>query len=64
MRILAHKEPNKKNYTALQDSRKEGGYIHTENSTKCQTVAKTEDKQLANLWSNEHVHYHKNLPLL
>jgi len=42
------------------------GRLHTyrKYSTKCQTVAKTEHKQLATLWHNEHVHYHKNLPLL
>jgi hypothetical protein len=32
--------------------------------TKCETVAKIQDKKVARLWSNEHVQHHRNLLVL
>lgn len=32
-------------------------------NTKCETVAKIEDTQVAKLWCNDHVQYYRKLPI-
>jgi hypothetical protein len=36
---------------------------YMKHNTKCETVAEIEDTQVAKLWCNDHVQYHRNWPI-
>jgi hypothetical protein len=36
---------------------------YVKHNTKCESVVKIEDTQVAKLWCNAHVQYHRNLPI-